>query len=74
MRIFNVLGASIVLDPALLAARPFNFKNSDALDVFSFQRLFDLVEFERFNDGCDFFSSTAPYICFYCFGLFGVAG
>src|SRR5690606_25980899 len=56
----DIFGATIKLGVALLPSEAFNFGDSDALDTDFGQRLADVVQFERLDDGSDSFHETSP--------------
>ena len=54
-KIDRIFAAAVNFGVALLAAKTLDLRNGHALRAHSRQRLFNFLEFERFNDGVDFF-------------------
>src|SRR4051812_9446228 len=59
----HVLGPAIELGVALLPAEAFRLDHGDALQPDLLQRLFDLVELERFDDGFDLLHRRSARRC-----------
>ncbi len=58
--IHDIFGAAVKFGVALLAAEALGFGDRDALNADFLQRFLHFVEFERLDDGFDFFHAITP--------------
>ena len=69
-KIHGVFAAAIDFRVAFLAAKPFHFGHGHAVDADFMEGVFDFFEFERFDDGFDFFHK----LILFAVGAFAMLG